>query len=75
MEVITMLVLTRHVGQTIYIGDDITVTILGLHGKQIRVGVNAPKSISVHREEIYRLIQDEKDNCSSKKAQTEAFVI
>lgn len=70
-----MLILTRHVGQTIYVGDDITITILSLHGKQVRVGVNAPKSISVHREEIYRLIQDEKNKGSSKKSQTETFVI
>lgn len=55
-----MLVLTRHVGQTIFIGDDITVTILGGHGKQTRVGINAPKHVSIYREEIYQLIQDEK---------------
>lgn len=54
-----MLVLTRKVGETIIIGDDVTVTVLGLVGSQIKIGVNAPKSVSVHREEIYDRIQKE----------------
>jgi carbon storage regulator CsrA len=54
-----MLVLTRKVGETIIIGDDVTVTVLGLVGNQIKIGVNAPKSVSVHREEIYDRIQKE----------------
>jgi carbon storage regulator len=54
-----MLVLTRKVGETIMIGDDVTVTVLGLVGNQIKIGVNAPKSVSVHREEIYDRIQKE----------------
>lgn len=55
-----MLILTRRVGETLMIGDDITVTILQAQGNQVRVGVNAPKNVAVHREEIYRRIEAEK---------------
>lgn len=54
-----MLILTRRVGETLMIGDDITVTILGVKGNQVRVGVNAPRNVAVHREEIYERIREE----------------
>lgn len=54
-----MLILTRRVGETLIIGDNVKVTVLGVRGHQVRVGVDAPKDVSVHREEIYKRIQDE----------------
>ena len=54
-----MLILTRRVGETLMIGDDVTVTVLGVKGNQVRIGVNAPKDVSVHREEIYERIKKE----------------
>jgi carbon storage regulator len=54
-----MLILTRRVGETVMIGNDVTVTILGVKGNQVRVGVNAPRDVAVHREEIYERIKRE----------------
>ena len=54
-----MLILTRRVGETLMIGDEITVTVLGVKGNQVRIGVKAPRDVSVHREEIYDKIKEE----------------
>jgi carbon storage regulator len=55
-----MLILTRRAGETVMIGSDVTITVLGVKGNQVRIGINAPKDVAVHREEIYERIQNEK---------------
>ena len=59
-----MLILTRRIGETIIIGDNVNITVLAVQGNQVRIGVNAPKDIAVHREEIYNKIQHEKETSS-----------
>lgn len=54
-----MLILTRRVNETVMVGNDVTITILGVKGNQVRIGVNAPKDVAVHRQEIYERIQNE----------------
>lgn len=56
-----MLILTRRVGETVMIGNEVTVTVLGVKGNQVRIGVNAPKNVAVHREEIYERIKREEE--------------
>jgi carbon storage regulator len=56
-----MLILTRRVGETLMIGDEVTVTVLGVKGNQVRLGVNAPRTVAVHREEIYERIKREQE--------------
>ena len=59
-----MLILTRRAGETLMIGEDVSVTVLGVKGNQVRIGINAPKDVAVHREEIYDRIQDDMESDS-----------
>jgi carbon storage regulator len=75
-----MLILTRRVGETVMIGEEVTVTVLGVKGNQVRIGVNAPKTVAVHREEIFERIKREQDGdttpaVANASAKREAQVI
>lgn len=65
-----MLILTRRVGETLMIGDEVTITVLGVKGNQVRIGVNAPRDIAVHREEIYERIKREKTEQDTQQSGT-----
>ena len=67
-----MLILTRRVGETLMIGDEVTVTVLGVKGNQVRIGVNAPREVSVHREEIYERIRREQTDGGQNASSAES---
>jgi carbon storage regulator len=66
-----MLILTRRAGETVMIGNDVTITVLGVKGNQVRIGINAPRDVAVHREEIFERIQSEQASGESKKAESD----
>lgn len=61
-----MLILTRRISESIIVGDDVKITVLGVKGNQVRLGIDAPKEVSVHREEIYNRIHDNKNNTNEE---------
>lgn len=69
-----MLILTRRVGETVMIGNEVTVTVLGVKGNQVRIGINAPKSVAVHREEIYERIRREQQGEHAEEANRQTEV-
>ena len=66
-----MLILTRRTGETLRIGDDVTLTILGVKGNTVRIGIDAPRDVTVHREEVYLRIQNEKESAPDDEAQSD----
>jgi carbon storage regulator len=66
-----MLILTRRIGETLMVGDEVSVTVLGIKGNQVRLGINAPKNISVHREEIFNKIKENGSHLSIDNEPTE----
>lgn len=62
-----MLILTRRIGETLMVGDDVKITVLGVNGNQVRIGVDAPKNVEVHREEIYQRINAERSNVHQQR--------
>jgi carbon storage regulator len=66
-----MLILTRRVGETLMIGDSVSVTVLGVKGNQVRIGINAPKDVAVHREEIFQRIKREQSGSSGEESPPE----
>ncbi|MDF7671128.1 carbon storage regulator CsrA [Orbaceae bacterium ESL0721] len=67
-----MLILTRRIGETLIIGDDVVITVLGVKGNQVRIGINAPKEVSIHREEIYNRIHHSPDTISDGSTEEES---
>ncbi|HET7307638.1 MAG TPA: carbon storage regulator CsrA [Gammaproteobacteria bacterium] len=63
-----MLILTRRIGETVMIGDEVSITVLGVKGNQVRLGVNAPREVAVHREEIYSRIKNEQQQAEAREA-------
>ncbi|HET7675493.1 MAG TPA: carbon storage regulator CsrA [Gammaproteobacteria bacterium] len=61
-----MLILTRRIGETVMIGDEVSITVLGVKGNQVRLGVNAPREVAVHREEIYSRIKNEQQGTQAE---------
>jgi carbon storage regulator len=62
-----MLILTRRVGESLMVGDEVTVTVLGVKGNQVRIGINAPRDVAVHREEIYNRIHEDEESPPPKE--------